>query len=72
MNVTIALDTAPRVVEVPPDLAKALKTDAGARKAFDALAYSHRKEWVRSIEDVKTPETRQRRIAKALDALRGS
>ena len=69
VNVTIALDTAPREVEVPADLAKALKAHAGLRKTFDALAYSHRKEWVRSIEDAKTPETRARRIAKAIDSL---
>ena len=70
VNVTIELDTAPREVEVPADFAKALKATAGVRKAFDALAYSHRKEWVRSIEDAKTPETRARRIAKAVDSLR--
>ena len=69
VNVTIALDAAPREVEVPADLAKALKAHAGLRKTFDALAYSHRKEWVRSIEDAKTPETRARRIAKAIDSL---
>jgi hypothetical protein len=70
VNITIELDTAPREVEVPADFAKALKANAGLRKTFDALAYSHRKEWVRSIEDAKTPETRARRIAKAVDSLR--
>ena len=38
---------------------------------FAALAYTHRKEHVRAIEEAKAPETRQRRIAKALDILRG-
>ena len=70
VNVTIELDTAPREVEVPADFAKALKAHTGLRKTFDALAYTHRKEWVRSIEDAKTPETRARRITKAVDALR--
>ena len=45
--------------------AAALK-DAGARAAFDALAFTHRKEHVRAIEDAKAPETRARRIAKAV------
>ncbi|MGI8755889.1 MAG: YdeI/OmpD-associated family protein [Acidimicrobiales bacterium] len=70
VDVDIALDAAPRTVVVPPDLTKALDADATVRVAFDRLAYSHRKEWVRSVEDAKKPETRQRRIAKAVDALR--
>jgi len=72
VTVTIVLDDAPRVVEVPADLAKALKAGAGARQAFDAMSFTHRKEWVRSINDAKTPETRQRRIAKAVEAARGA
>ena len=72
VTVTIVLDDAPRVVEVPADLAKALNAGAGARQAFDAMSFTHRKEWVRSINDAKTPETRQRRIAKAVEAARGA
>jgi hypothetical protein len=62
LEVQIELDTAPRTVEVPPDLAAALD-EAGVRAAFDALAVSHRKEHVRSINEAKAAETRQRRIA---------
>ena len=69
VNVTIELDTAPREVEVPADFAKALKA-AQVRKTFDALSFTHRKEHVRSIEDAKTAETRQRRIDKAVENLR--
>jgi hypothetical protein len=65
VDVTLELDTAPREVEVPKDLAAALKK-AGARAAFDALAFSHRKEHVRAIEEAKAPETRTRRIEKAV------
>jgi uncharacterized protein YdeI (YjbR/CyaY-like superfamily) len=66
LDVTLELDTAPRTVEVPRDLAKALKA-AGAREAFDKLSYTHRKEHVRAIEEAKAPETRQRRIDKAVE-----
>ena len=69
VTVGIELDTAPREVEVPSDLADALAAVAGAREAFDALAYTHRKEWVRSVEDAKKPETRITRIAKAVAAV---
>ncbi len=65
VEVTLELDTAPREVEVPKDLAAALKK-AGLTKDFAALAFTHRKERVRSIEEAKAPETRLRRIDKAV------
>jgi hypothetical protein len=65
IEVTLEVDTAPREVEVPKDFAMALKK-AGARAAFDKLAYTHRKEHVRAIEEAKAPETRLRRIEKAV------
>jgi hypothetical protein len=61
LEVEIELDTEVRVVEAPADLVSAL-TAAGALAAFEALAFSHRKEHVRSINEAKAPETRQRRI----------
>jgi hypothetical protein len=65
VEVTLEIDDAPREVEVPKDLAAALKK-AGARAAFDKLAFTHRKEHVRSIEEAKAAETRARRIEKAV------
>jgi hypothetical protein len=65
VEVMLELDTAPREVEVPKDLAAALKK-AGARAAFDKLAFTHRKEHVRAIEEAKAPETRARRIEKSV------
>jgi Bacteriocin-protection, YdeI or OmpD-Associated/Domain of unknown function (DUF1905) len=71
IDVDIALDTEPREVTVPADFAKALDADAAAKQRFEALSYTHRREHVRAIEDAKTDETRQRRIAKAIALLRG-
>ena len=65
VEVTLELDTVPREVGVPKDLAAALKK-AGVRAAFDKLAFTHRKEHVRAIEEAKAPETRARRIEKAV------
>lgn len=62
VEVTLELDTEPRTVEVPDDLAAALAAKSGATEAFAALAYSARKEHVRQVEDAKTAETRTRRI----------
>jgi bifunctional DNA-binding transcriptional regulator/antitoxin component of YhaV-PrlF toxin-antitoxin module len=63
-------DDAPRDVEVPPALAEALQGDAAAREAFDTLSFTHRKEYARWIADAKRDETRERRVAKALEMLR--
>jgi uncharacterized protein DUF1905/bacteriocin resistance YdeI/OmpD-like protein len=70
VDVDIELDTAPREVTVPSDFAKALKRDAAARRTFDGLSYSNKQWHVLSIEGAKTDETRQRRIAKSISALR--
>ena len=69
--VDLELDTAPRVVDVPADLGTALD-DAGVRAAFDALAPSHRKAHVTAVEGAKTPATRERRVAAAVEKLRGN
>ena len=63
VEVTVELDTEPRTVEVPEDLMAALSAKAGAMEAFERLAYSRRKEFVRQVTEAKAQETRERRIA---------
>jgi hypothetical protein len=70
VDIDVELDTAPREVTVPPDFAAALAADGDARAAFDALSFSRRQALVVGIEGAKTAETRERRIAKAVAALR--
>ena len=70
LDIDVAIDTAPRVVDVPDDLAVALASDEAARAAWDAAAYSHQKEWARAIEDAKKPETRATRVEKTVAGLR--
>ena len=65
VEVSLEPDAAPREVAVPKDLAAALKK-AGALATFAKLAFTHRKEHVRAIEEAKAPETRARRIEKAV------
>ena len=69
IDVDLELDTAPREVDVPADLAAALDAKTGARRAFDALSYSNQRRITLSVEDAKTPETRQRRIEKSVGEL---
>jgi hypothetical protein len=68
--VELELDAEERTVEVPPALAEALADDAAAKAGFDGLAYTHRKEYARWIGEAKKEETRERRVAKALERLR--
>lgn len=66
----VALDDTPREVEVPPALAEALAADAEAAKRYAALAFSHRKEYARWVAEAKREETRDRRVAQAIEMLR--
>ena len=72
VDVDVELDTAPREVTVPDDLAAALAGQPGAGEAFAALSYTRRKEHVRQIETAKAAATRERRICRVLESLRGS
>ena len=71
VEITLELDTQPRTVDVPDELAAALAEPPGLREAFDALSYSARKEHVRQVTTAKAAETRQRRIAKIVAGLAG-
>jgi hypothetical protein len=70
VDVDIELDTEPREVIVPPDFAEALDRDADTRRFFEGLSYSKKQQFVLPVEQAKTAETRQRRIAKAIGVLR--
>jgi len=70
VDVDIELDTEPREVTVPPDLADALDRHPDARRFFDGLSYSQKQWFVLGVEEAKTAETRQRRIDKAVARLR--
>ena len=69
VRVTLELDTAPRVVKPPADFLKALKAKSEAWKRWSELSYSHQREHVEAIEEARKPETRARRIARAVEAL---
>jgi hypothetical protein len=70
VDVDIDLDTGPREVHVPADLAAALDADQEARRTFDSLSYSNKSWHVLQVEGAKTDETRRRRIAKSVDILK--
>ncbi|MCU1670426.1 MAG: hypothetical protein JWP40_3353 [Blastococcus sp.] len=69
VEVDIEIDTEPRVVEVPADLAAALDADPAARRRFDGISYSHRLQHVLAVTDAKTEATRERRVAAVVSAM---
>ena len=70
VEVELEFDAEPRVVVEPADFARALGADPVARAAYDRLSYTHKREHVRAIESAKKPETRERRIERAITTLR--
>lgn len=70
VTLSLALDTAPREVEVPEALAKALDANPEVKEAFERLAFTHRKEFARWVAEAKRPETRDRRVEQAVEMIR--
>jgi hypothetical protein len=69
VTVVMEPDTAPRTVEAPPDLKKALKSNKAAQAAWERHSFTHRKEFAQWITEAKKPETRARRLEKTLEML---
>ncbi|MBZ5568129.1 MAG: YdeI/OmpD-associated family protein [Acidobacteriia bacterium] len=69
VTVVMEPDTAPRTIQAPPDLKKAMKTNQAAQAAWDRYSYTHRKEFVQWITGAKKPETRARRLEKSVSML---
>ena len=70
VTVELELDKAPRVVDLPADLAKAIARDKKASAAWEKLSFTNKKEMARGLEEAKKPETRERRLAAAIAQLR--
>jgi uncharacterized protein YdeI (YjbR/CyaY-like superfamily) len=70
VEVQFELDDGAAALREHEDFARALDADPAARAAYDRLAYTRKREHIRSIESARKPETRERRIATALEELR--
>ena len=70
VQVTLELDTAPRELEIPPELEAALDADPQARAFFDGLSYSNKRVFTLSVEGTSNPETKARRVEKAIALMR--
>jgi hypothetical protein len=70
VTITVEPDTEPRLIEVPAELKKAFRTETEAKAFFEKLSYTHQREYVMWINEAKREETRQNRIAKAIEMLK--
>jgi hypothetical protein len=70
VKVTLTLDAEERTVATPKELAAAFKKDKKAAAAWEKLSFTHKKEHAEAISGAKKPETRARRVEKALAMLR--
>jgi hypothetical protein len=70
IDVVMELDEEKRTVEVPAYLKKIINSDAKAKQFWSGLSFTHQKEYVREIEEAKRPETKEKRIAGMMNALR--
>ena len=69
VEATVTLDEAPREVVVPDELAAALAGDDAARAAYEAMSYTHRREYAAWVAEAKKEETRLRRAGKAIEMI---
>lgn len=70
LDLEIELDTAPREIEVPADLAAALDADPAAKAFWGTLSYSNQRWHAEQITGARKPETRAARVTKSVDMLR--
>ena len=70
VEVLLELDTAPRTVEPPADLARAMAGDKKMAANRENLSFTNKKEMARSLEEAKKSETRERRLKAAIAQLR--
>lgn len=69
VDVRLELDTAPREMPAPDDLAAALEGAPEAKSFFESLSFSHKRSYVDWLTSAKKAETRERRVAQAVDLL---
>ena len=69
VDLDVVLDTQERTIDVPEDLAAALEREPAAKAFFDGLSFSNKRYHVEQVTGAKTAQTRERRVAKAVQML---
>jgi len=71
IEITVSFDTDKREIEMPAGFAKALKANKEAQLNFEKLTASRKQEIVRYLANLKTKESLERNIIKAIGFLTG-
>ena len=66
VSVSLIEDKDERMVEIADDIASVFNENPAAKALFDKMSYTHRKEYIRWIEEAKKPETRENRKIKMI------
>lgn len=69
-EIDIALDTAPRTVDIPEELTAHFASNPDTKATWDAVSYSNQLRMVTPINNAKKPETRQRNVDKVIATLK--
>lgn len=71
VSVSLTEDKEERVVEVADDIISVFNENPEAKVLFDVMSYTHKKEYIRWIEEAKKPETRENRKSKMIEMILG-
>lgn len=69
VSVSLSEDKEERVVEVADDIISVFNENPEAKTLFDKMSYTHKKEYIRWIEEAKKPETRENRKIKMIQMI---
>lgn len=69
VSVSLTEDTEKRIVPIAEDIASVLNENLEAKALFEAMSYTHRKEYIRWIGEAKKTETRERRMLKMIEMI---
>lgn len=69
VSVSLTEDKEERVIEVADDIVSVFNESPEAKALFDKMSYTHKKEYIRWIEEAKKPETRENRKIKMIQMI---
>jgi len=69
VSVSLMEDKEERIIAIAEDIAFIFNENPKAKTIFDSMSYTHKKEYIRWIEEAKKPETRENRKIKMIQMI---
>jgi len=69
VSISLVEDKEERTVEIADDILTVFQENPEAKALFDKMSYTHRKEYIRWINEAKKPETREKRKVKMVEMI---